>query len=247
MQKRCFIVFFLLVLVFLPLVMSIVVKGAPRAQGSQKKGRSPFKPQAGDLSQARALVRLIFMRLTSLRRAPRLAPCASGDGSPNRLGAPFDFNNYGHEGQGARRASHPVTEEDIGYPFYHGYLQKEVLSDLRCTYNWGSDDDIWSSQHLVAWHGTRSLGEVPCISIYASLLGFITSLGRDSRELSSNFLHNKRLKLEAAPNLRDRLQGCRMEKELKVRGTSLSSELKDRCDHCLSLVALLSHFQRTHA
>ncbi|KAL6521745.1 hypothetical protein OROGR_018314 [Orobanche gracilis] len=37
----------------------------------------------------------VFMRLTSLRRAPRLAPCASGDGSPNRLGAPFAFNNYG--------------------------------------------------------------------------------------------------------------------------------------------------------
>ncbi|KAL6551898.1 hypothetical protein OROGR_008052 [Orobanche gracilis] len=39
----------------------------------------------------------VFMRLTSLGRAPRLAPCASGDGSLNRLDSPFAFNNYGRK------------------------------------------------------------------------------------------------------------------------------------------------------
>ncbi|KAL6496504.1 hypothetical protein OROGR_029762 [Orobanche gracilis] len=49
---------------------------------------------------------------------------------------------FDHEGKVVRRAYHPIIEEDAGFPFYHGDLQKEALSDLRGIYSWGSDDDI---------------------------------------------------------------------------------------------------------
>ncbi|KAL6496483.1 hypothetical protein OROGR_029741 [Orobanche gracilis] len=50
---------------------------------------------------------------------------------------------FEHEGKVVRRAYRPIIEEDAGFPFYHGDLQKEALSDLRGVYSWGSDDDIY--------------------------------------------------------------------------------------------------------
>ncbi|KAL6496500.1 hypothetical protein OROGR_029758 [Orobanche gracilis] len=49
---------------------------------------------------------------------------------------------FDHEGKVVRRAYHPIIEEDAGFPFYHGDLQMEALSDLRGVYSWDSDDDI---------------------------------------------------------------------------------------------------------
>ncbi|KAL6494798.1 squalene synthetase-like protein [Orobanche gracilis] len=85
----------------------IVVKEA-RLMCIEKRADRLLSLQAGDLSQTRALVRLgapfccplvassarlVIMQLTSLRRTPRLALRASGDGSPNRLDVDDDDPN----------------------------------------------------------------------------------------------------------------------------------------------------------
>lgn len=59
---------------------------------------------------------------------------------PNGIGLlAFDY-----KGTVVRRASWPIFENDIGFPFYNGDVLKEVLMDLRSQYNWSysSDDDM---------------------------------------------------------------------------------------------------------
>lgn len=51
---------------------------------------------------------------------------------------------FDHEGTVVRRASFPIFEKDIGFPFYDGDVRKEALMDLRSGYSWSyySDDDM---------------------------------------------------------------------------------------------------------
>ncbi|KAL6517234.1 hypothetical protein OROHE_017940 [Orobanche hederae] len=73
---------FLLFLIFTPFIC--LLKARLRRKARRKKDRSPFNP-AGGRPQPGARLGAPRYALVRLRRAPRLAPCASGDGSPNRL------------------------------------------------------------------------------------------------------------------------------------------------------------------
>ncbi|KAL6566772.1 hypothetical protein OROMI_015176 [Orobanche minor] len=149
---RCKLIHLMLWLILLLLLsglgscLSIVVKGAPQAQGAQKKEMVAFEASRRATSARRApwcasvcLFAAPWCASVRLRRAPRLAPCASGDGSPNRLGAPFAFNNYVFKVPIAIKAS--VTDD--------GYKQCEHAVNKWASSSSSTDSSVKGDKHAL--------------------------------------------------------------------------------------------------
>ncbi|KAL6559895.1 hypothetical protein OROGR_005012 [Orobanche gracilis] len=118
-----------------------LLKARLKRKTHRKKGRSPFKPSDGrSLPGARlGAPRCAFvLRLGGLRHASaaRASPCASGNGSPNRLGAPFAFDNYDAEIHGdsdilSCNEVLSLSLQDVGHAILESYSR--IIESLAFT------------------------------------------------------------------------------------------------------------------